>query len=91
LRPNASIHAGIRTRLVGLEDYEDDVTAGFALVHSFDMDRLGIEKISKKIRDRIGDGPVYISLDIDVLDPSIAPASECSCSLTSVFLIWWSD
>jgi agmatinase len=75
LRPNASIHAGIRTRLFGLQDYNDDVTAGFTLVHAFDIDRHGIEYIGKTIRNRVGDGPVYISLDIDVLCAALVSCS----------------
>jgi len=40
-----------------------------------DIDDLGADGIIKKIRSRVGDGPVYLSLDIDVIDPSMAPAT----------------
>ena len=60
----------------GPEDLEDDITAGFQLIHTYDIDDLGLQGITDKIKSRVGDGPVYISLDIDVADPSAAPASE---------------
>jgi agmatinase len=52
------------------------VTAGFDLIHTYDLDDMGLEGITRKIKSRVGNGPVYISLDIDVADPSAAPASE---------------
>ncbi|CDZ98153.1 arginase deacetylase [Phaffia rhodozyma] len=76
LRGNSSIHAGVRTRLTSLADYEDDLTAGFELIHTFDIDRFGVDHIIKTIRDRVGTtNPVYLSFDIDVIDPSMAPAT----------------
>ncbi|KAK4684942.1 agmatinase, partial [Tremellales sp. Uapishka_1] len=75
IRGNSSIHAGIRTRFSGPQDLDDDVTAGFDLIHTFDLDDHGVDWISDKIKARIGAGPVVISLDVDVMDPSIVPAT----------------
>ncbi|WVQ80704.1 agmatinase [Cryptococcus sp. DSM 104549] len=75
IKPNASIHAGIRTRFSGPQDLADDVTAGFDLIHTFDIDDYGVEWIAEKIKARIGNGPVVISLDVDVMDPSYVPAT----------------
>ena len=91
IKPNASIHAGIRTRfsvsrlgastaspliaVQGPEDLDDDVTAGFSLIHTFDIDDYGVDWIASKIKARVGTDPVVISLDVDVLDPSYVPAS----------------
>ena len=36
---------------------------------------LGIDKIVKRIRDRVGNNPLYLSIDIDVLDPAFAPGT----------------
>jgi arginase family enzyme len=41
-----------------------------------DIDDHGVEWIAEKIKARIGDGPVVISLDVDVMDPAYLPASE---------------
>lgn len=57
-------------------DLEDDVTAGFDLISTWDLDEHGIEWIAKKVKQRVGTGPVVISLDVDVMDPSYVPASE---------------
>ncbi|KAJ4485719.1 arginase deacetylase [Lentinula aciculospora] len=72
---NTSIHAGIRCKLGGEEDLENDKSVGFQLISGDDIDDLGIPEIIRLIRRRIGDSPVYLSLDIDVLDPGLAPAT----------------
>jgi agmatinase len=46
-------------------DHEDDVTAGFDLISTWDLDEHGVDWITKKV----------ISLDVDVMDPSMVPAS----------------
>lgn len=79
IKPNASIHAGIRTRFSGPEDLDDDITAGFDLITTWDLDEHGVEWIAEKIKARIGNGPVVVSLDVDVMDPAFLPASECHC------------
>lgn len=57
-------------------DLEDDVTAGFDLISTWDIDEQGVEWIAKKVKQRVGTGPVVISLDVDVMDPSYVPASK---------------
>jgi agmatinase len=66
-------------------DLEDDVTAGFDLISTWDLDEHGVEWIAKKIKQRVGTGPVVISLDVDVMDPSYVPASMSSLSFLSSF------
>ncbi|KAF9486490.1 Arginase/deacetylase [Pholiota conissans] len=66
---NNSIHGGIRCKLA------NDAEVGFQVISTDDIDDLGIPTIIKKIRQRIGDSPVYLSLDIDVIDPGLAPAT----------------
>jgi len=75
LMTNTSIHAGIRCKLAGIEDIENDESVGFQLISSDDIDDLGVAEVIKRIRARIGDSPVYLSLDIDVIDPGLAPAT----------------
>lgn len=53
------------------------------MVRARDIDRLGPDGVIKKIKDRVGDSKVYISVDIDVLDPAFAPG-ELYTSLPSV-------
>lgn len=75
IKTNSSIHAGIRTKFSGPTDLEDDVTAGFDLISTWDLDEHGVDWITKKIKQRVGNGPVVISLDVDVMDPSMVPAT----------------
>lgn len=71
LANDTNIHAGIRTTLSGPSDYENDGYCGFEIVEAREIDKIGTEGIIKKIIDRVGkDKPVYLSLDIDTLDPA---------------------
>lgn len=76
LANDSNIHAGIRTTLSGLSDYENDGYVGFTRVEARDIDTIGTAGIIKKIRERVGTkNPVYLSIDIDTLDPAFAPAT----------------
>ena len=71
LANDSNIHAGIRTTLSGLSDYDHDGYCGFEIVEAREIDMIGTEGIIKKIRDRVGtEKPVYLSIDIDTLDPA---------------------
>jgi agmatinase len=75
----SSVHAGLRTRLSGdgWDDYADDERQGFLRINADDIDDVGGPKgVIKLILDRIGtEVPVYLSVDIDVLDPGLAPGT----------------
>ncbi|KAF7586150.1 hypothetical protein BBP40_009405 [Aspergillus hancockii] len=71
---NTSVHVGIRapvTRLKG--DVRNDIRCGFEMIKARDLDRLGVNGVVEEIKRRVGDSKVYISVDIDVLDPAFAP------------------
>ncbi|KAG8219622.1 arginase deacetylase [Butyriboletus roseoflavus] len=72
---NSSIHAGIRCKLRGIDDIENDESVGFHFITSDDIDDHGVTSIVERIRKRVGDTPVYLSLDIDVIDPGLAPGT----------------
>ncbi|ODV88485.1 hypothetical protein CANCADRAFT_29590 [Tortispora caseinolytica NRRL Y-17796] len=75
LANDTNIHAGIRTTLSGMSDYDNDGYCGFEIVEAREIDNIGTEGIIKRIHERVGKNPVYLSLDIDVLDPAFAPAT----------------
>ncbi|KAL8709231.1 MAG: hypothetical protein Q9220_005974 [cf. Caloplaca sp. 1 TL-2023] len=76
LANDTNIHAGIRTTLSGLSDYDNDGYCGFEIVEAREIDSIGTAGIIKKIRERVGvERPVYLSIDIDTLDPAYAPAT----------------
>lgn len=79
LANDSNIHAGIRTTLSGLSDYENDGYCGFQISEAREIDTIGTAGIIKKIRDRVGtEKPVYLSIDIDTLDPACMSAFPSS-------------
>ena len=55
--------------VVRATDLSDDRALGFEIVRATDFDAIGVQAIVERIRARLGDSPVYVSVDIDVLDP----------------------
>jgi agmatinase len=70
-----SMHVGIRGPLYGESDLADDERLGFRAVHCTQVDDLGVTGVVERMRARLGDRPVYVSVDIDVLDPAHAPGT----------------
>ena len=71
----ASAHLGVRGSLYSAEDLVDDARLGLSIIRAMDYQRRDIDDIVADIRVLVGDHPVYISVDIDVLDPAHAPAT----------------
>jgi agmatinase len=71
----SSAHVGIRGSLYDRQDLLDDEELGFTIVHCRDIDRIGVDGIVERVVERVGEHPVYVSIDIDVLDPAFAPAT----------------
>ncbi len=61
--------------LYGKQDLTDDEKMGFGIVTSADVYRRGADEVADQLRQRIGDRPLYISIDIDCLDPAHAPGT----------------
>lgn len=65
-----NVHAGIRTKLSGPADLEDDDEQNWTRIFADDIWVLGVQSVIKRILQVIPkDTPTYISVDIDVLDP----------------------
>ena len=75
LDTEAISHVGTRGPLYGKKDLDDDHRMGFGIVTSSDVFRQGVDEIVDQLRQRIGGRPLYISVDIDVLDPAHAPGT----------------
>lgn len=75
LDTDALCHVGTRASLYGTEDLDDDARFGFGIVSSADVYYLGVTKVVELLRARIGERPLYVSIDIDVLDPAHAPGT----------------
>ncbi|KAM3556354.1 hypothetical protein ARSEF4850_005567 [Beauveria asiatica] len=70
---NSSIHAGIRAQVTDASDMRHDKTCGFHIITARDIDFIGVVGIIDRIRQRVQNTRVYLSVDIDVLDPAFAP------------------
>jgi agmatinase len=70
-----SMHVGIRGPIYGRADLDDDRRFGFRTIRASDIDDLGVPGTIGAITERVADLPVYLSIDIDVLDPSFAPGT----------------
>lgn len=73
LDPTRTIQIGIR----GSAEYlwEFSYESGMTVVHAEDIARVGVPAIIARARDVVGDTPVYVSFDIDCLDPAFAPGT----------------
>jgi len=74
-REDASLHVGIRGPLYSRDDLQQDQDLGFKVVHCDEFETGGVEPVVRRIRERVGTHPLYLSIDIDVLDPSAAPGT----------------
>ena len=75
LDTSALCHVGIRGPLYDRGDLTGDKELGFGIVTSADVLRRGVDEVVGGLRERIGDRPLYVSVDIDVLDPAHAPGT----------------
>ena len=75
LLPDRAMRVGTRGSLYATTDLVDDAGMGFAIVEARAFERRGEQEIVEQVRARVGDAPVYVSVDIDVLDPGQAPGT----------------
>jgi len=75
IEPGASIQAGLRGSLYGAEDLESARELGFGVLPCEQLRTLGPGGFASLVRERAGTRPVFISFDVDVLDPAFAPGT----------------
>ena len=68
ISPKHSVQIGIRTEY-------DKHDHGFNVINAMEANDLSADDIVARIRDIIGDKPVYVTFDIDCLDPAFAPGT----------------
>jgi len=73
--PSAYVQIGIRGPTNGPEDYEDALALGARMVTLDEFRRRDLADVTKEIRAVVGTKPVYVTLDIDVVDPAFAPGT----------------
>ncbi|MFM8621133.1 MAG: agmatinase [Candidatus Nanopelagicaceae bacterium] len=75
LDQSSCIHIGIRGPLYAASNLEDDQALGFQIFSAVQIEELGITEAITRIKKRVSAKSVYISIDIDVLDPAHAPGT----------------
>ena len=73
LDPTRCIQIGIRGSSEYLWEFSKD--AGMTVIHAEEVSALGVAEIVRLAREVVGDGPTYLSLDVDGLDPVYAPGT----------------
>jgi agmatinase len=75
IEPAASVQAGLRGSLYGPDDLGSARTLGFTVLSCDELRALGPAGYGDLVRARTGGHPVFLSFDIDVLDPAFAPGT----------------
>jgi len=75
LRRDRSVHVGLRGPLYAETDLVEDAGMGFAQITTEQVAQLGVATVVEHVLARVGDAPLYVSVDIDVLDPAHAPGT----------------
>lgn len=75
--PETSLQIGVRGHPSSLlhmgRTGQSSIDLGYRVIDIDEVEELGISGVVKAIRDRVGDRPVYLTFDLDVMDPSVAP------------------
>jgi agmatinase len=74
LDPHRMVQIGIRSP-VTREVHDWTLARGVVMITAQDAHERGPAAIAARIREVVGDAPVYLSFDIDVLDPAFAPGT----------------
>ncbi|WP_428775431.1 agmatinase [Vibrio sp.] len=75
LDPKRVLQIGMRGSRFVAEDIDYSYEQGYTVITMDEYDEMGRDAAIAKIRDVLGDGPIYISIDIDGLDPAFMPGT----------------
>jgi guanidinopropionase len=75
LDPSRTIQIGIRGAQNWADGWEYSREQGMRVVFIEEFEHLGVEAVIEEARSVVGDGPTYISFDVDGLDPVYAPGT----------------
>jgi len=73
LDPQRTIQIGIRGGAEYLWEFSKD--SGMTVLHAEDVMRMGPDAVIARAREVVGDGPIYVSFDVDGVDPGFAPGT----------------
>jgi agmatinase len=73
LDPQRTIQIGIRGSSEYLWEFSTD--SGMTVIHAEEIDRIGLDEVVGMAKSVVGNGPTYLTFDIDSLDPAFAPGT----------------
>jgi agmatinase len=73
--PSRSVMAGMKGPVYSKQDLDDARELGFELIPWSELRELNPGRYSERVRARVGDGPAFLSFDVDFVDPAFAPAT----------------
>ncbi len=75
LDPKRTVQIGIRGAQNSEEGWEFSLESGMRVIFIEEFTKLSMAEVIAEARRVVGDGPTYISFDIDSLDPAFAPGT----------------
>jgi len=75
IEPSRVVQIGLRTTGYAADDFDWPREQGFRVVQAEECWHKSLTPLMAEVRQQLGDGPVYISFDIDGLDPAFAPGT----------------
>ena len=73
--PGRYVQVGLRGYWPGEEEFAWQAERGITSLFMHDVRELGIDEVVERAAAVVGEGPVFLSVDIDVLDPAFAPGT----------------
>ena len=73
--PSRSLLAGMRGSVYGPDDAGMPAELGFEVISCEELVTMSADEYGERVRRRVGDGPIFFSFDVDVLDPAFAPGT----------------
>lgn len=73
--PERSTMIGMRGSLYSAADATAAADLGYRVIDGLQVGDLGPEELADEVKERLGEGPAYLSFDIDSIDPAFAPGT----------------
>lgn len=75
LDPKRTVQIGIRASMYARDDNAFSHDSGMRVIEMQEVERIGMDAVLAEARRVVGNGPTYISFDVDGLDPVFAPGT----------------
>jgi agmatinase len=73
--PARYVQIGLRGYWPGPAELDWQAERGITSLFAHDVRELGVDEVARRALETVGDGPVFVSVDVDVLDPAFAPGT----------------